>query len=139
MEAWDKQQSAVQTGGKPHRRQGLTGGKASPADKNRWVMDPGSNVHICNSTGANWKQTTLPTPQDTVQPGCNSHRVEAWGEVTLDVKRGNETASITLKKVAYIPGFIANIFSLSCCKKIYFNSKTNTLFKDDESIFSDLN
>lgn len=107
--------------------------------QNRWVMDPGSNVHICNSTGANWKQTMLPTSQDTVQAGCNSHRVEAWGEVTLDVRRGNETASITLKKVAYIPGFIANIFSLSCCKKVHFNSKTNKLFKEDESkIFSDL-
>jgi hypothetical protein len=55
------------------------------------------------------------------------------------VRRGNETASITLKKVAYIPGFIANIFSLSCCKKIYFNSKTNRLFKEDESqVFSGL-
>ncbi|KAF2022717.1 hypothetical protein EK21DRAFT_82601, partial [Setomelanomma holmii] len=41
---------------------------------------------------------------------------------------------ITLKKVAYIPGYVANIFSLSCCKKIYFNSKTNTLFKDLERV-----
>ncbi|KAI1668013.1 Pol protein [Pyrenophora tritici-repentis] len=107
--------------------------------QNRWVMDPGSNVHICNKIGANWKQTKLPSPQDKVQAGCNSHRVQAWGEVTLDVRRGNETASITLKKVAYIPGFIANIFSLSCCKKIHFNSKTNKLFKEDESqVFSDL-
>jgi hypothetical protein len=41
--------------------------------------------------------------------------------------------------VAYIPGFVANIFSLSYCKKIYFNSKTNILFKEDESqLFSDL-
>jgi hypothetical protein len=85
------------------------------------------------------KQTGFPSSQDTVQAGCNSHRVEAWGEVTLDVRRGNETASITFKKVAYIPGFVANIFSLSCCKKIHFNSKTNRLFKEDESqVFSDL-
>jgi hypothetical protein len=53
------------------------------------------------------------------------------------VRRGKETASITLKKVAYILGYVANIFSLSCCKKIYFNLKTNKLFKEDESkIFS---
>jgi hypothetical protein len=107
--------------------------------QDQWVMDPGSNVHICNKTGVNWKQTKLPSSQDAVQAGCNSHRVQAWGEVTLDVRRGNETASITLKKVAYIPGFIANIFSLSCCKNVHFNSKTNKLFKEDESkIFSDL-
>ncbi|KNG52825.1 reverse transcriptase rna-dependent dna [Stemphylium lycopersici] len=107
--------------------------------QNRWVMDPGSNVHICNRIGVNWKQTSLPSSQDTVKAGCNSYRVEAWGEVTLIVRRGSETASITLKKVAYIPGFIANIFSLSCCKKIYFNSKTDKLFKEDESqVFSDL-
>jgi hypothetical protein len=41
--------------------------------------------------------------------------------------------------VAYIPGFIANIFSLSCCKKIHFNSRTDKLFKEDESqVFSAL-
>jgi hypothetical protein len=96
-------------------------------------MDPGSNVHICNRTGVNWKQTRLPSSEDTVQAGCNSHRVEAWGEVTLDVRRSKKTALITLKKVAYLPAFIANIFSLSCCKKIHFNSKTNRLFKEDES------
>jgi hypothetical protein len=102
-------------------------------------MDPGSNIHICNRICVNWKQTSLPSSQDTVKAGCNSHRVAAWGEVTLDVRRGNNTASITLKNVAYIPGFIANIFSLSCCKKIHFNSKTNKLFKEDESqVFSDL-
>jgi hypothetical protein len=55
------------------------------------------------------------------------------------VKRGNETASITLKRVAYILGFIANIFSLSCCKTVHFNLKTNKLFKEDESkVFLDL-
>jgi hypothetical protein len=55
------------------------------------------------------------------------------------VRRGNETALITLKKVVYILRFIINIFSLSCCKKLHFNSKTNKLFKEDESkIFSDL-
>jgi hypothetical protein len=106
--------------------------------KQRWVMDPGSDVHICNKAGSNWKQTRLPSSQDTVQAGCNSYQIQAWGEVTLDVKRGNQTASITLKKVAYIPGYVANIFSLSCCKKIYFNSKTNTLFKEDDSLFMDL-
>jgi hypothetical protein len=60
--------------------------------------------------------------------------------VTLDVKRGSETALITLKKVAYILGYIANIFSLSCCKKIHFNLKTNTLFREhNELLFMDLN
>jgi hypothetical protein len=67
------------------------------------------------------------------------YQIQAWGEVTLDVKRGNQTALITLKKVAYILGYVANIFSLSCCKKIYFNLKTNTLFREhDESLFMDL-
>jgi hypothetical protein len=58
--------------------------------------------------------------------------------VTLIVQRGNQIASITLKKVAYIPGYVANIFSLSCSKKIYFNSKTNTLSRKDGSLFIDL-
>ena len=101
-------------------------------------MDPGSDVHICNRAGSNWKQTGLPSAQDTVQAGCHLYKVQAWGEVTLIIRRGNQEASITLKKVAYIPGYVANIFSLSCCKKIYFNSKTNTLFKEDGSLFMDL-
>lgn len=97
-------------------------------------MDPGSDVHICNNTGPSWKQTRLPSSHDTVQAGCNSYQIQAWGEVTLDVERGNQTASITLKKVAYIPGYVANIFSLSCCRKIHFNSKTNTLFREDDDL-----
>ena len=96
-------------------------------------MDPGSNVHICNRIGVNWKQTCLSSSEDTVKAGCNTYQIAAWGEVTLIVRRGSETASITLKKVAYIPGFVANLFSLSCCKKIYFNLKTDILFKEDES------
>jgi hypothetical protein len=60
--------------------------------------------------------------------------------VTLNVKRGSKTALITLKKVVYILGYVANIFSLSCCKKIYFNLKTNTLFREhNKSLFIDLN
>jgi len=108
--------------------------------KHRWVMDPGSDVHICNRAGSNWRQTGLPSSQDTVQAGCDLYQVQAWGEVTLIVQRGDQTASITLKKVAYIPKYVANIFSLSCCKGIHFNSMTNTLFREDESLslFMDL-
>jgi hypothetical protein len=99
--------------------------------QDRCILDPGSTVHNCNKTGANWKQVRLPSSQNNVKVDCNSHRVEAWREVTLDVRRGNETASTTLKKVAYIPGFIANISSLSCCKNIRCNSKAIKLFKED--------
>ncbi|KAF1925504.1 uncharacterized protein M421DRAFT_69634, partial [Didymella exigua CBS 183.55] len=41
--------------------------------QHRWVMDPGSDVHICNKAGSNWKQIKLPSSQDTVQAGCNSY------------------------------------------------------------------
>ncbi|KAF2820915.1 hypothetical protein CC86DRAFT_427964 [Ophiobolus disseminans] len=43
----------------------------------RWIVDPGSNVHICNSTHFNWVKTADASPTDVVFAGTAAHQVVA--------------------------------------------------------------
>ncbi|PZD23021.1 hypothetical protein A1F97_11284, partial [Pyrenophora tritici-repentis] len=46
----------------------------------RWIVDPGSNVHICNSTYFNWRTTSNAKSTDVIFAGATSYQVAAWGE-----------------------------------------------------------
>jgi hypothetical protein len=98
----------------------------------RWIVDPGSNVHICNSTYFNWIKTAEAKPTDVIFAGTASHQVVAWGEVIVKVKRGSVRKDILLTQVAYVPGFLTNLFALGRCRKsnIHFDSGRNILYKD---------
>jgi hypothetical protein len=43
----------------------------------RWIVDPGSNVHICNSTYFNWVKTSDAKPTDVIFAGATAHQVAA--------------------------------------------------------------
>ncbi|KAG9383204.1 hypothetical protein A1F94_007125 [Pyrenophora tritici-repentis] len=45
----------------------------------RWIVDPGSNVHICNSTYFNWRTTSNAKSTDVIFAGATSYQVAAWG------------------------------------------------------------
>jgi hypothetical protein len=98
----------------------------------RWIVDLGSNVHICNSTYFNWVKTAEAKPTDVIFAGTASHQVVAWGEVIVKVNRGSVRKDILLTQVAYVPGFLTNLFALGCCckSKIQFDSGRNILYKD---------
>ncbi|EFQ88629.1 hypothetical protein PTT_15421 [Pyrenophora teres f. teres 0-1] len=98
----------------------------------RWIVDPGSNVHICNSTYFNWVKTADAKPTDVIFAGATAHQVVAWGEVIINVNRGKVSKDILLTHVAYVPGFLTNLFALGRCRNsgIHFDSGPNILYKD---------
>jgi hypothetical protein len=62
----------------------------------RWIVDPGSNVHICNSTYFNWVKTADAKPTDVIFAGTAAHQVAAWGEVIINVNCSNVRKDILL-------------------------------------------
>jgi hypothetical protein len=99
---------------------------------NRWIVDPGSNIHICNSTYFSWVKTADAEPTDVIFAGTAAHQVIAWGEVIVKVNRGSVRKDILLTRVAYVPSFLTNLFALGRCRKsnIHFDSGRNILYKD---------
>jgi hypothetical protein len=98
----------------------------------RWIVDPGSNVHICNSTYFNWRKTSDARPTEVIFAGATGYQVAAWGEVIVSVNRGNQKKDILLTHVAYVPGFLTNLFALGRCRRsgIHFDSGRNILYKE---------
>ncbi|KAI1667253.1 hypothetical protein L13192_07962 [Pyrenophora tritici-repentis] len=98
----------------------------------RWIVDPGSNVHICNSTYFNWRKTSDAKSTDVIFAGATAYQVAAWGEVIISVNRGNQKKDILLTHVAYVPGFLTNLFALGRCRRsgIHFDSGRNILYKE---------
>ncbi|KAF1946550.1 hypothetical protein EJ02DRAFT_430502 [Clathrospora elynae] len=91
----------------------------------RWIVDPGSNVHICNSTYFNWRKTSDARSTDVIFAGATSYQVAAWGEVIINVNRGNKKKDILMTQVAYVPGFLTNLFALS------FIARGRTIYTDE--------
>jgi hypothetical protein len=51
----------------------------------RWIVDPSSNVHICNLIYFNWRKTSDARSTDVIFAGATSYQVAAWGEVIISV------------------------------------------------------
>jgi hypothetical protein len=98
----------------------------------RWIVDPGSNVHICNSTYFNWSKTSDAKSTGVIFAGATGYQVAAWGEVIISVNRGKQKRNILLTHVAYVPGFLTNLFALGRCQRssIHFDSGRNILYKE---------
>jgi hypothetical protein len=74
---------------------------AAPAPRgdsllNRWIIDTGSNMHICNSTYFDWVKTTDAESTDVIFAGTALHQVVAWGEVIVKVNQGSVRKNILL-------------------------------------------
>ena len=50
---------------------------AIPPLMNRWILDPGSNVHVCNSTEFGWKETRKAMQGEIIYAGDNAVDIEA--------------------------------------------------------------
>ncbi|KAI1668846.1 hypothetical protein L13192_06305 [Pyrenophora tritici-repentis] len=83
---------------------------------NRWIVDPSSNVHICNSTYFNWRKTSDAKSTDVIFAGATAYQKK----------------DILLTHVAYVPGFLTNLFALGRCRRsgIHFDSGRNILYKE---------
>jgi hypothetical protein len=69
-----------------------------------------------------------------VRAGTTIYQIEAIGKVTIEVKKPQGgTRQLTLNDVAYVPGFMTNIVSLSKLtdRDIHWNTQTGCLFHGD--------
>ena len=51
--------------------------KALPTIINRWILDPGSNIHVCNLTYFRWTETRKAEPQDILFAGGTTVPIQA--------------------------------------------------------------
>ncbi len=108
---------------------------------NRWILDPGSNAHVCNSKNFGWKKTRDATDGEIVFAGGQALQIQEWGEVILEANGPSGPRALRLSMVAYIEGFFANILGLSRCRTqgIHFDSGRDLLYlKTPQNVFCHL-
>ena len=55
---------------------------------NHWVLDGGSDVHICNDEAAhNFQRTEESTQNNQIISGTTKYAVEAWGTCKISIER----------------------------------------------------
>ena len=99
---------------------------------NRWILDPGSNIHVINNSNSwRWTHTRYGTSNETLYAGAQSVHISEWGTVLVPIKTPTGIRDIKLTNVALVEGFFANILSLSRCRdmKIHFDSGRNLLYQ----------
>ncbi|KAF2727277.1 hypothetical protein EJ04DRAFT_402950, partial [Polyplosphaeria fusca] len=104
---------------------------------NRWILDPGLDVHIANSKAFGWTpyQPDLRTPQ-FLRAGGQQVKVEEWGSVIVYGRASDGTlVPWQLNSVAYAPTFFTNIVGLFRCwdNDIHFDSGRKVLYQSKPS------
>ena len=98
--------------------------------QDKWMLDPGSNMHVCNSRTL-YTELKPATPGDIVITGGGPICIHSYGTVKLKVKDSRfKDSTITLYDVAYVPGFITNLVSLAPGRAagIHFDSGRDVLY-----------
>ncbi|KAG9240198.1 hypothetical protein BJ878DRAFT_390757, partial [Calycina marina] len=87
-----------------------------PSLLTRWILDPGSNLHVVN---------------DEILAGGQRIPIKEWGEVEITINTPRGTSLIKLTWVAYIPSFFTSLVSLSRCRTmgIEFDSGRDCLYQ----------
>lgn len=101
---------------------------------NKWILDPGSNLHVANHRPKSWKKIRDGNPEELLAAGTQHLQIEEWGsvELTVETPRGDELVNITW--VAYIPSFLTSVVSLSRCRTVgfEFDSGRSCLYRRDQ-------
>ena len=99
---------------------------------NSWILDSGSNIHICNNSNR-FRPTQSTTSEDYLVSGSTTYQIEAYGDVdiTLTSPTGDKKKK-TLYHVALVPSFFTNLVSYSKAMKagIYWDGKRDKLFTE---------
>ena len=100
---------------------------------NCWILDSGSNIHVCNDP-SRFKKTHATTSNDYLVSGSTTYPIKAYGTVDITINSPTgQTETITLSHVALVPGFFTNLVSFSRAKHagIYWNTRKDTLYTED--------
>ena len=93
--------------------------------KDHWIIDSGSDIHVCNSQH-NFSKTASATETDQLILGKGAYQIECFGTINVPVDTPQGTREIQLTGVAYVPGFMTNLVSLSrlVAKGVHWNTET---------------
>ena len=102
-----------------------------PAFINRWIMDPGSNIHITNSKQWNFIHTRFASKTDVIYAGSQLIPVQEYGTVEVPIHSPQGVIKILLTEVAYVPTFFSNILGLSRCRAmgLHFDSGNDIIYR----------
>ena len=103
--------------------------------KNSWILDGGSDIHICNDAKKwNFEITKRASKNDFIRAGNTTIPIEAYGSMKLQVDTLSGKRHITLKNVALSHDFLTNIVSMQLLNKSGFHwssrRPTNLEFED---------
>ena len=104
---------------------------------NSWILDNGSNSHVCNSTmQARFSKTHSAGPNDKLIAGAQILLIECFGSIDITVPTPSGPGIMTLLNVAYVPNFMTNLVSqqILCSKGLYFDDWKMHLHKQGKTI-----
>lgn len=106
--------------------------------RNSWILDGGSDVHICNNAEKwGFKEVKKADKRNFVRAGSSSVPIEAFGTVRVKVDTPAGTKHITLENVILCRQFLTNIVSMQLINKLglHWNSRIpNQLEWEDHSL-----
>ena len=106
---------------------------------NSWILDSGSNIHVCNDS-RRFKPTHTTTSEDYLVSGSTTYQIEAYGTVDITITTPNGSKrNTTLHNVALVPSFFTNLVSFSRIMGagIYWDTRKSTLFTIEHGIQND--
>ena len=101
--------------------------------KNHWILDSGSDIHVTNTLRC-FKKASNGREIDQIIAGGSSYPISAFGSLDITINTPAGERAMTLLNVAYVPGFMTNLVSLSLLvsKGVHWNTQTGSLYKDDK-------
>jgi IS30 family transposase len=98
--------------------------------QNSFILDSASNTHVCNDR-SRLLDFTSAEECDELLVGDTATKIEGYGTVVLYAQpvTGDRPAELTLKDVAYAPGFHTNLVSFKRAKRggIFWDTKLDIL------------
>src|SRR5882757_3628423 len=102
--------------------------------KNHWIIDSGSDIHVCNSQDG-YARTGAAGETDQLIAGKTRYQIASFGTVNVAVNTPQGIRQIQLTNVAYIPGFMTNLVSLSRLVQqgVHWNTETGQLTRQGQA------
>jgi hypothetical protein len=67
-----------------------------PSLLTRWILDPGSNLHVCNHQNSTWRKLADVNVHDEILAGGQQIPIKEWSEVEISINTPCGTSPIEL-------------------------------------------
>ena len=112
--------------------------------RSSWILDNGSETHICNKTMLHRFRKTRNAPLKAVLAGETRSKIEAIGEVEISINApGGKIWKVLFTEVCYISNFMTNVAASRKfrAKGVYFDDQNMRLHANNRTLglVSDMN